>query len=511
MSGDYPVGISVSFLNNWYSGRTPSGTVEVLPSFARVFSALVGAGGSGSASVLGSDGERTLSPEVRSALEWIESNPPQMLSVPKHGPVCSDPEHYRKTGNMAKKGNGRVRPQVKFCYGTPVFGDLSWGWSSVPQYVQDTVGKLCLEVSYLGDVLSKAELRWGPLPSATHRLGDGWSVGDQQDVPQSGRLEELVSHHALLRLQTRSQKTSESKEFIGGQSPTTDSDKLRRDPRTRIRLMTYVADTVEAEPLSAPWTHGVWIPLHKAISPDHVVFRTRFLHRQLNKQADRSARSSDSVYPVPPVLNGHHEDLAVRPANNVAVVYIPEPEVAGSGHAGGGQPGFLILVPEGVPSEDLALILQSACALRHIEDAAGSPAIVDPTRWWDVPESGHMRLWTTYPLAVAETKISRKTLRLAKESAQASLRYVFRNRTGNTGTVVHARQSRTTDMHRFYHKATPMKPGGLPLVATYDAVVDLNGVLPDTAVCAIGQSRHFGVGLLLPLDIPISHFTEEAV
>jgi CRISPR-associated protein Csb2 len=403
-----------------------------------------------------------------------------------------------------KTGAGRVTPQAKFCYGNPIFGELAWGWESVPQEVSDVVGKLCLEVSHLGDVLSKAELRWGPLPGVTHRIGDGWSVGEQQHIPQEGRLDELVRHHFSLRDATLNEKGSSSSDNLKGQKKAAAADKLRRDPRTRLRLMTYVPESLVVEPLSSPWTRGVWIPLHKGVAPENVVYRTRFLHKQLNRQADRLARSSESVDSVPGVLNGHHDDLTRRPANNVAVAYIPDPRMSGTGHAGGDRPGFLILIPEGVQGDELNLILRAACALNSVDDLAAPPAVVDPTRWWDSPAEGHLRLWATYPLAVTETLITRTTLRTAEESARQSLRYVFRDHSGGAGTVVCARQSRTAQMDRFYHRATPVGRRKLPLVSTYEAVVDLRGVLPDTAVCVIGQSRHFGVGLLIPRDVPVT-------
>jgi hypothetical protein len=33
-------------------------------------------------------------------------------------------------------------------------------------------------------------------------------------------------------------------------------------------------------------------------------------------------------------------------------------------------------------------------------------------------------------------------------------------------------------------------------------MIHFGGILSDTAVTAIGQSRHFGVGLLVPVDLP---------
>jgi CRISPR-associated protein Csb2 len=57
---------------------------------------------------------------------------------------------------------------------------------------------------------------------------------------------------------------------------------------------------------------------------------------------------------------------------------------------------------------------------------------------------------------------------------------------------------RDGDLSRFVHKI----PEGLPL-RPYRALIDLAGLAPPCGLMAIGQARHLGNGLLVPVDVPM--------
>lgn len=66
------------------------------------------------------------------------------------------------------------------------------------------------------------------------------------------------------------------------------------------------------------------------------------------------------------------------------------------------------------------------------------------------------------------------------------------------GSVVIEAHKLNDDGRRYVHHVTPETA-----VQPYRAALRLGSLVSDRAILAIGQSRHLGGGLLVPLDMPI--------
>ena len=143
---------------------------------------------------------------------------------------------------------------------------------------------------------------------------------------------------------------------------------------------------------------------------------------------------------------------------------------------------------------------------------------LDPSQFWPAPQEGVVRYWRPVPGMVTETRRQGGGSRWSLEDAALlSIGHVFRERLvpiakGSEryrGIVEQVRSwgVRVHDIHpihdsrveRFAHKL----PQGV-IAQPYTAKFDLAAVLPPTALVAVGQSRHLGAGLLVPVDESIA-------
>lgn len=500
------VGLKLTFTTDVYRGRDANGTPESLPDTSRLMSALVSAA---ARSPLGLEASRD-------ALEWFENNPPTSMTVPDSiFQLCEKSQHFfnhstkTRRADEKKKGKNdkktvpvavkvekpftRYKYLADYAYGFVVRGEVAWGWDDVPENHAKVFAELTRFVSYVGDPDSVVKLTWGKLDPVTHTLMSPGEIPVAGSVrgfaPVEGRLAELDARHA--RIQAGKAKSSERAD----QAISAARD-LAIDLRHKVGSVTYVPVEVPVEAaLDSPWDAAVWFPMSKEFAVEDRAREAGVIHRNLvrlfsNIYSDRCA-----------VLHGRNAvlDTEHRAANNVAIQFIPN----GYEHVKGTSPGMLVMTPKDAPLGDRDALLDMLVAYSPVHPLISRVGEeVDPTRWWLPPTAGTRRTWHTYPLAVSEGVNAPPHVLAAK-----SLKYVFRDTMSSDEAHNAVLRSRRVDPHvglsAFIHRTNTSKKetvGGQHI--GLDVRYDLSGLSHDSAVVAVGQSRHFGVGLLVPFDVP---------
>lgn len=496
------VGFAAEFINEGiYRGRTTGGQWERFPAFSRLYSALVSAAHGRVA------GE--LSVPVTDALGWLEANPPAYLSIPPHTrTVTGGSGFFGQSGRLNDSKSALQRNEYMAHYGTTMHRAYGWGWDSdtVPEQVRGVLSELCSEVAYLGTVKSACTLRFGvldlpPTHELTPELGDGFLL---DVVPTPGRYRELRSAYGKIVAAPAGKWDDDS--VINNVTAARNAREFQQGARTSwcTRQAPYVAVERQAPQFGAPWTAGVWIPLKDSIPEQDRVKEAAHVHRAVVANAQNLGQ-------VPDVLYGYRGKGSRRPEavrNNVAY------QVYGSAmtdvqHQFGDAPGILVLVPEGLSTADASVIIEAS--MRYVSanvDFSSGMCQVDPTRWWNPVPHGKQRVWTTVPVAASDGMSSvrgkddpRESRRGAHFAAAQGLAYLLGGKAPGDDAFSAVRSSRRVDppqAPRYVHKHT----GGVP--ALYRATYDLAGVLPASASLSVGQSRHFGGGLLVPRDMETS-------
>ena len=139
--------------------------------------------------------------------------------------------------------------------------------------------------------------------------------------------------------------------------------------------------------------------------------------------------------------------------------------------------------------------------------------VFDARMFWRPPAPGTKRLWSPTPVAVPEVTRQRGEWSF-EDAILLSLGFVWREalQPAPRGTqgyrllVAHARDYGAGVM---WHHRVAKNPGSyvhkMPesvVAQPYTALMDTGGLMTDTEVVAVGQSRHLGGGLLVPADIP---------
>lgn len=498
----FPLGI--------YQAHRANGQPDPFPDIARLFSALVSAAGTGSTAQPAGD---RLGPSdaSRRALQWFEANPPAELSLPTRSRPGRSVTSYRQEGTT-EKVQGVVKSRIvgKDVGDTVALaGPVAWIWGTdIPSDVRETLDLLCGDVAYLGESDSPVILEFGEA-TATHRLDPDASAfatrGEPVRTPVAGRLDELAHAHKIAYPSRRPTAANDRHAFSEMPTPAPVAD------TSCVVERRYVP--VDAEPASAPWVEAWIVPVRGRISPSEVVQWCVTLHRAL------AARIAD---PAPPVVTGRFAEGQTRPANRVAIHYIDpslHPLLADDGLLTDSA-GFVVLFPVGASIEDQRAVegalrgvsrlysKGAGLALRHFTTA-------DASRFWAPRPAAMVRLWASVTPIIPETRPQPGTWSLA-DAAKLSVAFVARNLIGTvpgrgderyrglvaavetTGVRV-GRVRRVTDprVERYGHKL----PESL-VAQPYHAILDLGTLWHPAAFMAIGQARHLGGGLLVPLDVP---------
>lgn len=488
-----------------YRGRAPDGSLESIPSVARLHAALLSAAGFGPRAVAVDQG---LAPSDadEAALRWLEEHPPDSISVPPMQVNTSPAMAYREDGTLAPKkaGTNKLGKSAGRC--VAVAGDFSWTWTEPPPVdIVAAIEALCPDVSHLGTTESPVRLvTTADSPSPTHRLDLDADIfagaGNDVDLPVRGRTAELRSHHERGRTRPSAAKdrvrTAETSETIPA-------------PRSATAPGRYAPVVEESE--SAPWPQTLVLGLDRTVRGREKLRWAVAAHRGLIRLIGEGA---------PAVLTGAYPLGAARPTNRIAIQILDPglPTTLGNPHS-----SLAIMIPQDAEPTDVAVVMQAVHALDVIRGPRGR--VLRPTlgravaghRFWRPPAPGTLRLWRTDPVAIPDTRGATPEWTFT-HAALLSLGFVWQGsqylpRVSGRGAerdrrlvdsvnaagavVVDSRPVFTSSVQDFVHHVHPDA-----VVRPYEAVIGLGDLGGPGVLQAIGQSRHLGGGLLVPVDVP---------
>lgn len=495
-----------------YRARTPGGHLDPLPSPARLHAALLCAAGSGTrATVAG--GELGANEEDLQTLRWLEQHPPDGVSVPATAEVRTTVYGYRREGTLVKEGGRGPRDKVvpRPVVGlVAVDGAFAWTWREPPPPpVRDGLSALCADVAHLGTADSPVRMRVG-VASPTHRRApeaDLFTTGDglDVDVAAEGHTEALTGAYTA----QRKAPSVAADRFSTSEAPR--SSGYVQVGRQAARFLPLEAAEEPEGPWSTVLLAGFGGAQDRLRPADHVGWATA-VHRALIAVVGDGA---------PALLTGAYLEGAARPANRVAIQLLTPQVAAAAGIAHPG-PVLAVLLPTGAAGTDLATVSQ---AFGRLPRVSWGPAVrtLTPLRarsartfWPARPAGVDSRRFRIHPAAVPDTRPLGRDWTIT-DAVALSLGLVLRDRAGLTGSgrgdarhrdtarrvhdaglQVHAVQRvMDGDLSRYVHRIHPTR-----VVQPYRAQLSLGGLLDDRALVCIGQSRHLGGGLLVPVDGP---------
>lgn len=450
-------------------------------------------------------------------------------------------------------------------------GRLTWQWQREPEpSIIDTLATLCWEVPYLGESCSKVRLTAAvtqeyPMPGSLEKddaVGFA-NLGRRGNIvfafPGTGRLEELQhGYEQISPLRNRKKDTASGKE------KEEEKNLLAAFPMLdTVKEASYSAPAAASRGLRKPWPDFIVIPVTPDVaenassvwcpSPADYVGWAVAMHRFLVSQWGLNP---------PAALTGKYSaDSGMgRPSNNVAIHILS----ASMGKAADsldekiksyGFPGFLLMLPESMHTEDRQR-LYDVCRASQGKFVyysrsvgrirLGAPHYESNGSLWHEPATDRIRFWQPFPLAIAETRPmspDTQTGRIwqATEAMYLALRHVWRNASfmerqagENERPVSKNRQQAYEERiwtltKRASDADSPLRVYGARQVfeinmGDYAHHVDASNVLRGMsglisidaeetdvacAALAVGQSRHLGGGLLLPIDVPLDLVQED--
>lgn len=505
--------ISARFPLGTFLGHEATGQASDRPDTARLHAALIHAAGKGSTAIE-RHGDLRPSDASLTALRWLEEHPPAALGLPLCERVTArSVGSWRDDGVLEKRkgSNPRIAKVLKKqSEAVAISGRLWWVWDQdVPASVSAAIDLLCADVSCLGEADAPVVLEVRDADEArselTHRLASPQSPfpkrgGLRVRTPAPGRVEALERDYGESRPKKRPALTADRSSY--GQSAGS-----RQPTQTGLQQLDYRPIQMDAP--WAPWTSGLRLHLDAPIQRTDAVRFCSALHKTLVHLLGVNQF---------PLLTGTYPDGADRPANRVALHYLPSGQVASVDNEGG---AFLILIPDCDPAEIAAIQRVAGLVKRVYLGALGHRTVIDvapidAAAWWPAPLQGHVRFWHPALAVIPEINRPRRDARWSlDDTALLSLGHVLRDRIlVRSGSPEEARRNRVAAvksagasafgsrliadgrLERYVHRA----PQSL-VVQPYTTTVHASGLIPDRALWALGQSRHLGGGLMFPLDL----------
>ena len=498
---EFPLGV--------FQGKQGDGaTRDPLPDPARLHAALLHSAGKGSAAII-KGGDLRPSDESLNALRWLEEHPPTALAIPEH--IATHPAQelaaFRNEGTLAPKQKGIKILRKSLKCRTALASPVAWTWDNVPSAVKQRIELLAADVACLGEADSPVIISSGAMVP-THFWDPDATVFSSRPLarhrcPAPGRVEALEREYERIhppKLPRPAKATSDE----GTSSPGEAGGVEYRHYRP-----------VEAPPIKAPWTH-VWVfPTSQIIPENERVSAAVAFHRTI------AARIGDDA---PASITGAYAPRTRQPANRVAIHVLDHTH---GKHLGMDRDAFLVLVPADMPADDLQRLESATSGRLEVRTArwrarCHRSLIVAGDSFWQPPAGGLRRLWKPAPAMVSETRRQRpreaETWTLG-HAALLSLAFVFRDslpepqgdRYWGRLDDVRAHGARVdaltpvvdTHVERYVYK----HPRDL-VVQPFSAILDLGRLAEPTTLVALGQARHMGGGLLVPVDVEEQHHAE---
>jgi len=488
-----------------YRARTAGGHLDPVPSPVRLHAALLCAAATGVRATEDGDELHPANDDVE-ALGWLEEHPPDGVRVPPTAEVRTTVYGYRREGTLVIEAKSRPkdkvvpRPMVGL---VAVDGFFAWTWSQPPPpHVRDCLNALCSDVAHLGNADTPVRMRLGEAVP-THKRDPAADLftdqpGLELDVPTEGRTGALRAAHA----ETRSAPSRRDDNW----SPSADQARSGAYVDARRSPSRYVTVAPNTEPW-APWKRVLLAGLEGDLRPDQHVGWATAVHRALISLVGDGA---------PAILTGSYLPGARPPANRVALQLLDRHATrrAGLQHDG---PVLAVLLPDAASPEELAVVTDAVNRMHRVSWGAGARRLVSlqarsARRFW--PPAAVPIVFEVRPAAVPDTRPLGRSWTIA-DAVALSLGFVLRGRPGlsgegrgdgrlrdtaarvqSAGLRVHAvERVMDGDLTRYVHRIDASR-----VVQPYRARLSLGGLLDDRSLVCLGQSRHLGGGLLVPVD-----------
>lgn len=490
-----------------YRARTPGGALDPVPSPTRLHAALLCAAASGPRAELVADELRPADQDL-TALRWMEQHPPDGVRLPRTAEVMTRVYGYRREGTLVKEGGDAgpkdkvvARPVVGL---VAVAGPFAWTWEEPPpSEVRDALSLLCGDVAHLGNAETPVRLRVGEATPTHRRAVDAdlftTPPGLDVDVPAAGRSSALLEAYRG----TRRRPSKAADKYATSEAPRS-ADYVFEARQAARYLSLEPADEPDG-PWSTVLLAGFGRPHDKQPKDaDHVGWATA-VHRALISLIGDGA---------PAVLTGTYEPGAPRPANRVALQLLAS-DVVKAAHIDHDGPVLAALLPTGAGGAESAVVIDAFARLRLVTwgKAVRTLAPLPPrsARLFWPASSGDV--FDVRPAAVPDTRPLGRDWTIG-DAVALSLGFVLRDRPDLRGTgrgdarhrdtarrvqqaglrVHDARRVVTGDLGRYVHRIHEGR-----VVQPYWATVSLGGLLDERTLVCLGQSRHLGGGLLVPV------------
>lgn len=503
-----PFAIMAHFPLGTYRAHLGADAVDPLPSPARLHAAFLAAAGSGVRAH--EDGDvLTPSPDDRAALEWLDRNPPDELIVPHRKGSPREYIRFRSTGQVLKEGGNWV-PDKKIGdvpeSQVALSGPLGWLWREEPPAdVAHSLSQIAPDVSHLGTAESPVCMRVvrdAHTPTTHVRDDDAvlWSAGPANldlDTPAPGRTEALVTAYRTFNAPRR------GKEAHGT------TDDIVRPPRVETHLEPRRYRPHERRNDNPePWDRLLLISLKgRRIPPEARVFAAVRFHRAL------IATIGDGA---PPLVTGHYERPGSRPANRLAIQFLDADMP--SSHVSNWDSTLALLIPRDAEDADVAIVEAAVRSMRgfdlsrrhHVRFGQYRPREVLAARFWDRAATTHVR--TAVP-ALSDIRPNSRPSWSVADAVALGVGLVWRDHIAppgrgpqwmrrvadlvlDAGLAVHSVEwVRGSRPGRYAHRVHPDA-----VVAPFHARLSLPDFADAAALVAIGQNRHLGGGLLVPVE-----------
>ncbi|MEX3504812.1 type I-U CRISPR-associated protein Csb2 [Corynebacterium sp. LK2510] len=506
--GTTTLSLRVRLINGVYRGHLPDKGPELFPQPARLHAALLNAAGRGTLAERGKDGVLRPSETSLHALRWLENNPPVGIEIPAHQWVHRGGRRfiYREVSSVNRAHRTEERAVSD---GVAVASHFGFTWNDVPEDVAATLVELTADIGYLGEAESVAVVEPGDvcptlvLDASSSPFEHG---GLGFECAQPGRTDHLVEGFAAVAARKAQKKERYKKAELPLPSPS---------PRAFIARCRYSAP--RPAPVDGPWTSVVLLGLPGEDIP--VDFRV-----ELAKVTHRAIVSAIGFGASPMITGRYPKTVVARPANHLAIHYLPRFEARRFGYDHG---VIALLIPDGADGADLEqlatvlpLVAANGIWSRRLgrREVSFDGQTVAADEFWPPEEEGMKRLWLTATPVVPDSRPvdSRRFGRTwtLRDAGLLSIAFTWRagldfrgrhdtlyingrNAAYERGARVIRARTVDTRPREFAHTV----PQSVTIQA-WRGVVDLGHIGADTAIAAIGQSRHMGGGLLVPHDVP---------
>ena len=500
--------LRADFLFGWYQGHSRAGRLEDVPSLDRLHAALL----AGACSLERQEGKRPdkdLDSLDQELFSWLEANAPDAVLLPGVIIQQSNAVAYRDKGGL-KGGIDAPKKEGVASGRSFVDGPICWYWDSAPaDELVRRLGDIANEVPYLGESESRVILgvsRVADIPNGALRACEPSFDARSFAAADRGFTDELARFHKQRQKKVKRDKTTQNEE-----------EQSLQFNFTHLRNVYYAYTEKEDASIDVPWRHGFAMKvLGRRIAREEYVAVSVCLHRALVKAFGDDLPKALRYAQLQPLANG----LAIQ------VISADAPSNCLS--CGDGADALLVMLPNGMSLEEEALIAKGLSRITRLYgkrlgamDVAFTGERLDLDEFWDPTPQGCRRMFATDPLFIPDSRPPSRSKNGGVEwkiddDARVAFGHVWRNlgfsvaTKGDQGRIDLSRAVEQSGVGVGGGRVVPASNirdyvhhtnKGSLLVGAW-AMVDMGELGHDRCVCAIGQTRHIGGGLLVPVDIP---------